>query len=682
MVMIADRDMSASTGRRTGEGLVMSVDRTREFRKARRRTVAVRVLRAVFPIVAVGVLGVYALMIVRTAGLVNSDALKEFAVRKLVPADLVMKNPRYEGFTDDGGSYVFAAKTAEQHPKFANLITLKGITGQVFQADKTRTDISAASGNFDHTKNILYLYTQINVTSQSGLKAQLTRATIETKKDLLTSPDPVIVEFPSGSVRAKQMTLRQKAREATFTNDVMVELTPPADAKPKEPAAEPGADASASALFTPENGPINIDSDRLDLNDGSKTALFTGGVRARQGESHLTTPELVVSYEGEGMMGATGAALAPDAAGTKPPAGKIRRIVANKPVVMKRGNGDVVTSDTAEFDAEAQTALLTGEVIMTSGTDRRATGERVAIDEAAGTVLLSGDVVVTQGDNELRGGRLAIDRKNGTAELTSPPEASLGPGRISARLVRTQPGQAPRKTKTGAAAVVDEMNPLTSFKTDPKAPVEVTSDSLDVNDQRKVAVFRGDVEANQDSFRIRCAELSAFYKGQAGLMDAVSPGTEAGGGTKTSSELTRIEARKEVRVTAKDGQTATGDWADFDAKTNKIVMGGNVVLSRGKNMVRGTRLLIDMTTGESKIDTAPDNTVARPGGGGWTTKTPTETASPQIKGRASAVFFPEEVEKEQQADNAKKKAQSKSPNTSVDGWSATASPNAPGGPAN
>ncbi len=683
MVITADRDMNVTTGRRAGDGLVMAVDRTREFRKARRRTAAVRLMRVAFPILAVGVLGVYALTIMQTAGGLNSDALKEFAVRKLLPEDLTMKNPRYEGFAKDGGSYMFTAKTAQQSPKDPNVIVLNAITGEVFQADKTRTDISAARGDFHHTKNILELYDQINVTSQSGLKAQLTRATILTKEDLLTSPEPVVVEFPNGSVRAKQMSMRQKAREATFTEDVMVELSPPADEKKqKQPAAEPANGADASAMFTPENGPINIDSERLDLNDGSKTALFTGSVRARQGESYLTTPELEVSYEGEGMMGGTGTATEPAAGAAKSQSGKVRRILAKKPVVMKRANGDVVTSDTAEFDAQAQTALLTGEVIMTSGTDRRASGERIAIDEAAGTVLLTGDVIVAQGDNELRGGRLAIDRKNGSAELTSPPEASFGPGRISARLIRT-PGKQPQgKTKTGVAAAVEEVNPLTSFKTDPKAPVEVTADSLDVNDQRKVAIFRGDVDATQDTFKIRCAQLSAFYKGQAGLVDAVGSNAPANNGAKTSTELTRIEARKDVRVTSKDGQTATGDWADFDTKTNKVVMGGNVVLSRGKNMVRGTRLLIDMTTGESKIDTAPENTVTNPGGGGWATTAPAEPAAPEIKGRASAVFFPQDLEKEQEAQSARKKATAKPPANAVDGWSATASPGSAGAPAN
>jgi LPS export ABC transporter protein LptC/lipopolysaccharide transport protein LptA len=682
MVMTIGQNMNAMAGRRTGEGLVMAVDRTHEFKKARRRTVAVRFLRVACPVFAASLLGIYGLTIAQTSGLMDGRTLSELSVRKILPEDLTMKNPRYEGFNKDGGSYMFTAKSAQQDLTIPNVVNLNAITGEVYQADKTRTDITAARGVYNNDKNILDLYEEINVVSQSGLKARLTRATLLTKEDLLTSPEPVVVEFPSGSVRSKQMTLRQKAREATFTEDVVVELTPPPDSKPKDPAAEAEKNTDGSALFTPANGPINIDANRLDLNDGSKTALFTGSVRAQQGESHLTTPELEVSYEGEGMMGGTGAPAEPASGAAKSQSGKVRRILAKKPVVMKRGNGDVVTSDTAEFDTQAETGVLTGEVIMTSGTDRRASSDRVAIDEASGSVLLTGDVVVTQGENELRGGQLAIDRKNGTAELTSPPVASFGPGRISARLVRP-PGKLPQgKAKTGAAAAVEELNPLASFKTNPTAPVEVTADALDVNDQRKVAIFRGDVDANQDTFKIRCAQLSAFYKGQTGLMDAANIGAAPANGAKASSELTRIEARKDVQVTSKDGQTATGDWADFDTKTNKVVMGGNVVLSRGKNMVRGTRLLIDLTTGESKIDTAPQNTVAAPGGGGWTTNAPKESTETESKGRASAVFFPEELQKEQETAGAKKKAPPKSPDGAVDGWSATAEPGASDKPAN
>jgi len=685
MVMTADGEFGSAAARKTGDGLVMVVDRTREFRKARRRTFAVRALRFALPVTAVALLAVYGLTIAETAGLVSDAGLPEIAMRKILPSDLTMKNPRYEGFAKDGGSYVFMAKSAHQDLTKPGIVDLDSITGEIYQADKTRTDVTATRGVFDNTKSILELYEEINVVSQSGLKAKLSRATIETKEDLLTSPEPVVVEFPNGSVRSKQMRLRQKAREATFTEDVVVELAPPPkDAKKDPAAAEPATAADeGGALFAPSNGPINIDANRLDLNDGSKTALFTGSVRARQGDAHLTTPELEVHYEGEGMMGPAASASKDASAGAAGDAsGKVRRIVAKKPVLMKRANGDVVTSDSADFDAKAETAVLAGEVIMTSGTDRRASSERVEISEKNGTILLTGNVAVTQGGNELQGRRLAIDRRNGTAELTSPPGEGLGPGRIGAKLTRGTEGAGKKQPAAKTETAAQQGNGLASFKTDPQAPIDVSADSLDVNDQKKVAVFRGDVDATQDTFKIRCAELSAFYKGEAGLMDAANPGGAPKGGEKASSELTRIEARKEVRVTSKDGQTATGDWADFDAKTNKVVMGGNVVLSRGKSMVRGTRLLIDMTTGESKIDTAPQNTVAGAAGGGWVTKEPTAPTT-QAKGRASAVFFPQELQNEEkggaavQTKETQTKQTKKAPATATDGWAATESPDEP-----
>lgn len=661
-----------SAPRQTGTGLVVAGDRTREFKSAARRTTIVRALRVLCPVSAVLLFGVYGLTIAQNTGLVEPDALPEMALRKVLPEDLAMTNPRYSGYSKDGTSYTFTAKTA--NPDLANpsVVTLNGISGEIHQPDKTRTDVTATRGLFNNDKGVLDLYEAIDVVSQSGLKATLTRATILTKEDLLTSPEPVLVEFPTGSVRSKQMSLRQKAREATFSQDVKVELTPPprseTGTQANPPAAAPNG-AAQTALFTPSNGPILIDSHRLDINDTNKTALFTGDVRARQGDANLTTPELVVTYEGEGMMSA--GSTAAEGSG----AGRLRRILAKKPVVMKRANGDVVTSESAEFDAVTSTAVLLGEVVMTSGADRRATSKRVELNEADGTIVLIGDVVVLQGQNELKGGRLAIDRNRMTAKLTSPPQASVIPGRISARLTRTGDGSdgAKKKTKGAeAAAAAAAAAGGMAFKTDSNAPVDVTSDSLDVDDRKKVAIFRGKVEAKQDTIEILCAELSAFYKGEAGLMDAANTGATPRTDKSAGSELTRIEARREVKVTSQDGQTATGDWADFDARTNKITMGGNVVLSRGKSMVRGTRLLIDLTTGESKIDTAPGNAMATKDGGGWAAQAKEAAEPARQSGRASAVFFPQELKEGQKK---KKGASKKSRDAPVDGWSATSDPN-------
>ena len=54
-------------------------------------------------------------------------------------------------------------------------------------------------------------------------------------------------------------------------------------------------------------------------------------------------------------------------------------------------------------------------------------------------------------------------------------------------------------------------------------------------------------------------------------------------------------------VTQKD-QVVTGETAVFDTKTNLVTMLGGVVLTQGKNVLRGDRLLVDMTTGVSRVE--------------------------------------------------------------------------------
>jgi lipopolysaccharide export system protein LptA len=56
-----------------------------------------------------------------------------------------------------------------------------------------------------------------------------------------------------------------------------------------------------------------------------------------------------------------------------------------------------------------------------------------------------------------------------------------------------------------------------------------------------------------------------------------------------------------VIVTQKD-QTATGEKALFDMKSNTVTLQGNVVVSQGQNIMRGDRMVVDLTTGVSRVD--------------------------------------------------------------------------------
>ena len=54
-------------------------------------------------------------------------------------------------------------------------------------------------------------------------------------------------------------------------------------------------------------------------------------------------------------------------------------------------------------------------------------------------------------------------------------------------------------------------------------------------------------------------------------------------------------------VTQKD-QTAKGDNGVFDVKTNSVTLTGNVVVTQGTNVVRGDRMVVDLDTGVSRVE--------------------------------------------------------------------------------
>ena len=54
-------------------------------------------------------------------------------------------------------------------------------------------------------------------------------------------------------------------------------------------------------------------------------------------------------------------------------------------------------------------------------------------------------------------------------------------------------------------------------------------------------------------------------------------------------------------VTQKD-QTVTGENGVFDMKSNTVTMLGGVVMTQNDNVLRGDKLVVDMTTGVSRVE--------------------------------------------------------------------------------
>ncbi len=646
MSMTIDADSTRSGARPTGAGIVVVQDRTDDFRKARRHSKVVRVLRGVCPALAIAILGFYGFALLRTAG-ITAD-LPQVSIPRITTKDLSMHNPTYDGVTEDGGTYRVSAARARQDFKQTDIVELEEITGDLLSREKSKTTLAAVRGTFNHKKNVLELMEKIEIRSDDGLSADLTSATVLTKEGLITSKEPVIVGFPAGTVRSRELTIRQKVREVTFLDEVVARLNPPAR-KPEEVAK--AATTTASTLFGGSDGPVDITAARLDVQDAKKTAIFTGNVQAAQAQAKLETPEMTVNYEGEAQPSGAAASTAAAAGG------KVKRIDAKGPFVITRGTTDRVTGDNASFDVANETALLEGRIVMTAVPDRRVTADRVELDQRADSALLTGSVVVVNGDTVLKGRRLFIDRKNGRTSMTAPPMSGSGPGRIAAHFVQKKadakkPAEPEKKSAGGVA----------DFRTSPNAPLDIDADSLDVNDTAKVAIFRGDVVARQGEVTMRSAAIKAYYTGAARLADVSGEPEGVAARQDGSTQLTRIETEGKVTVTTADGRKVTGDWAKYDAKANAVTVGGDVELTQGMSVVRGSRLLIDMVSGKATIDTAGPKTVAQPAGGGWSTDS--GAAGRSTGGRPSAIFFPNQLRNSQGGS-----ATRKSGTGNASGWS-------------
>ena len=162
-------------------------------------------------------------------------------------------------------------------------------------------------------------------------------------------------------------------------------------------------------------------------------------------------------------------------------------------------------------------------------------------------------------------------------------------------------------------------NAMQGFTQNRDQPIQIEAASLEMRDKKKEAVFSGNVKVVQGDTTMTSKSLVVFYdsgpssdspqpaapKGsKSGSMQSATPGP---GG---SSSIRRLEAKGSVVVTQKD-QVVTGETAIFDTRANLITMtggAGGVVLTQCKNVLKGDRLKVDMTTGVSRVE-SDTNTV-------------------------------------------------------------------------
>jgi lipopolysaccharide export system protein LptA len=144
---------------------------------------------------------------------------------------------------------------------------------------------------------------------------------------------------------------------------------------------------------------------------------------------------------------------------------------------------------------------------------------------------------------------------------------------------------------------------------DKDQPIQIDAKSLEVHDKNKQATFSGNVKVVQGDTTMTCRKLVVFYGQELGIGEKPVVATK----TKTTNDtgappdaqsIRRIEARGDVTVLSKD-QTASGDLGVYDVIAKTITLTGNVVVTQGKNVIHGGRVVVDTVTGNAHVEAAP-----------------------------------------------------------------------------
>jgi lipopolysaccharide export system protein LptA len=188
-------------------------------------------------------------------------------------------------------------------------------------------------------------------------------------------------------------------------------------------------------------------------------------------------------------------------------------------------------------------------------------------------------------------------------------------------------------------------NAMQGFSQNRDQPIQIEAASLEMRDKKKEATFSGNVKVVQGDTTMTSKTLVVFYESGGGAAQPApakgaktAPMQSTTPGPGGSSSIKRLEARGSVVVTQKD-QVVTGETAIFDTRTNLITMqggaGAQVVLTQCKNVLRGDRLMVDMTTGVSRVESDSGRVQALlPQGGG------SDCGTPGKPGAGSPIVLP------------------------------------------
>lgn len=149
-------------------------------------------------------------------------------------------------------------------------------------------------------------------------------------------------------------------------------------------------------------------------------------------------------------------------------------------------------------------------------------------------------------------------------------QAQSAPAQSAPATVAPQTGKPPAHSASSAG-------PLGSHNSN--APINVSADNFVGNFETKIGTYIGNVVVTQAADKLRADKVVVKV---------------------IDGKPNRFDATGNVVFVSPSG-TATGDYGIYDLGPRTVTLTGHVVLTKEKDVMHGTALVVDMNTGESHL---------------------------------------------------------------------------------
>nr|WP_246365058.1 LptA/OstA family protein [Gellertiella hungarica] len=121
-------------------------------------------------------------------------------------------------------------------------------------------------------------------------------------------------------------------------------------------------------------------------------------------------------------------------------------------------------------------------------------------------------------------------------------------------------------------------------------PIQIESDQLEIKEQEKTAIFKGNVSVIQGTTSLKAGHMVVHYKSGGKSM------------TAGNTDIEKIDLAGGVLLNS-GTQQATGDTGSFEMASQVFILEGKqVVLSDQQNVFVGCKLTVHANTGEAHLE--------------------------------------------------------------------------------